>query len=197
MSGFLPTVGEKPPPLHSLVAWPPEALDTWMRRTQARLGVSGFGLPHLNIRAPFQTSLSAAELTAAFRDVLRDQTEFEVQIKGWKRLPNVLFLQCGAGGILRALHERALEVGPSSRAPYDGPDFVPHLTLALGVLPCAEDELWTAVQDLRPPVSSFTVQALSLTREERGEVQELHTFPLLPVGAPREPEFLPAGAEPS
>ena len=35
MSGFLPTVGEKPPPLHSLVAWPPEALDTWAARCRS------------------------------------------------------------------------------------------------------------------------------------------------------------------
>ena len=53
------------------------------------------------------------------------------------------------------------------------------LTLALGVLPWAEDLLWGQVQALTPPLERFTVQALSLTREERGEVQELHTFPLL------------------
>ena len=34
------------------------------------------------------------------------------------------------------------------------------------------------MQALTPPLERFTVQALTLTREERGEVQELHTFPL-------------------
>lgn len=41
--------------LYSVVAWPPEVLDTWLRRWQEHLGVRGFGVPHLNLRAPFTT----------------------------------------------------------------------------------------------------------------------------------------------
>lgn len=164
--------------LHSLVAWPPEVLDTWLRRTQERLGVRGFGLPHLNVRAPFRTPLGGPELVAAFRDVLRGQEAFEVRVKGWKRLPHVLFLECELSPTLARLHARALTVKPSSRAPHDGAAYTPHLTLGLGILPWAEDLLWDEVKGLTPPVDSFLVTALSLTREERGEVLELHTFPL-------------------
>lgn len=164
--------------LHSLVAWPPEVLDTWLRRTQERLGVRGFGLPHLNVRAPFRTPLGGPELVAAFREVLRGQEAFEVRVKGWKRLPHVLFLECELSPTLARLHARALTVGPSSRAPHDGAAYTPHLTLGLGILPWAEDLLWDEVKGLTPPVDSFLVTALSLTREERGEVLELHTFPL-------------------
>lgn len=178
---FLPDIPEAPRPLHSIVAWPPEVLDTWMIRQQERLNVRSFGLPHLNLRAPFQTPLSSAELVAAMREVLRDQQTFEVEIKGWKRLPNVIFLECELSPELMDLHRRVLSVGPSSVAQYDGDDYRPHLTLALGVLPWASDYLWQEVQLLRPPVSHFTAAAVSLTREERGEVQELHTYPL--VGA--------------
>ncbi|MFC4428005.1 2'-5' RNA ligase family protein [Deinococcus navajonensis] len=167
-----------PGPLHSVVAWPPEALDTWMRRTQEQLGVRGFGLPHLNLRAPFQTSLRSAELVAAFREALRGEAQFEVRIKGWKQLPHMIFLECDLDAPLHHLHRRVLEVGPSTRSPHDGEAYRPHFTLALGVLPWAEPLLWAQVQALKPPLASFTVQALSLTREERGEVQELHTFPL-------------------
>ncbi|WP_019586984.1 2'-5' RNA ligase family protein [Deinococcus apachensis] len=166
------------PPLYSLVAWPPEALDTWLRRTQERLNVRAFGVPHLNLRAPFQTDLRTTELVAAFREVLRGEGPFEVRVRGWKRVPHVIFLECELDAQLADLHARALRVGPSSRAPHDGEQYIPHLTLALGLLPWAEDEVWEQVRGLVPPVQAFTVNVLSLTREERGEVQELHTFPL-------------------
>jgi 2'-5' RNA ligase len=179
-----------------VVAWPPQALDTWMRRAQATLNVSGFGLPHLNLRAPFQTSLSSADLIAAFRDRLRGERALEVRIKGWKRLSGVIFLEFELSAALIELHLRLLEVGPSSRAPYDGADYRPHLTLALGILPWAEEQLWQAALALTPPLEHFTIEALSLTREQRGEVQELHTFPLLTP--PEEAVAVPqAGAAPS
>lgn len=177
-AGFLPSISEPPAPLHSIVAWPPEVLDTWMKRQQERLNVRGFGLPHLNLRAPFETPLRSKELIAAFRTELKDLPQFDVHIKGWKRLPGVIFLECQMNDTLRDLHTRLLAIGPSSRAPYDGPEYRPHLTLALGILPWAAEYLWDEVQQLTPPVGSFTVTALSLTRESRGEVQELHTFPL-------------------
>ncbi|MPY66159.1 2'-5' RNA ligase family protein [Deinococcus sp. SDU3-2] len=165
-------------PLYSLVAWPPEALDTWLRRTQERLGVRGFGAPHLNLRAPFQTDLSTGELVAAFREALRGTAPFEVPVRGWKRLPHMLFLECVRTPHLSDLHARALSVGPSTRAPHDGEGYTPHLTLGLGILPRVEDLIWAEVQKLTPPATSFGVEVLSLTREERGEVQEVHTFPL-------------------
>lgn len=165
-------------PLYSLVAWPPGALDTWLRRAQERLNVRAFGAPHLNLRAPFQTSLSAPELVAAFRQVLRGEPSFDVRVKGWKRLPHMIFLECEPDPHLTELHRRTLEVGPSTRASHDGDGHVPHLTLALGLLTWAEDEIWEAVQAIQPPVDRFHVNVLSLTREERGEVQEVHTFPL-------------------
>ena len=173
-------VPEAAGPLYSVVAWPPEALDTWMRRVQARLGVCGFGLPHLNLRAPFTTSLGGGALVAQLREVLRGQAPLELRVRGWKQVPGVIFLECERSAELLALHERLLAVGPSSRSPYDGAEYRPHLTLALGVLPWASAELWSEVQRETPPSGclTFTVEALSLTREERGEVQELHTFPL-------------------
>lgn len=166
------------PPLHSLVAWPPAELDGWLRRTQERLNVRAFGLPHLNLRAPFRTPLGSRELVSAFRHLLAETPPFEVRILGWKQLPHALMLECERAPELLALHRRALEGLPSSQAPYDGDAYMPHLTLALGILPWAEAHLWEEVRHLTPPISHFTVTALSLTREMRGEVQELHTFPL-------------------
>ncbi len=168
-------------PLYGLVAWPPEVLDTWMKSIQERLNVRAFGLPHINLRAPFQTSLSQPELLAAVREMLRQEPCFEVKIKGWKRVKGIIFLQCELDTKLSQLHCRALAIGPSSHAPYDGNLYQPHLTLALGILPWAEDIVWAEVISLISPISSFSVEAISLTLEHRGEVQELHTFPLVEV----------------
>lgn len=165
-------------PLTSVVAWPSEKLDTWLRKQQQSLGVSGFGAPHLNLRAPFQTTLSDEELVRALRQAIGEQRAFKVSIRGWKRLPGIIFLECHLSPELSALHRRLLEVGPSTRTPYDGEAYRPHLTLALGILPWASDQLWEQVQQLTPPVSEFEVTALSVTREKNGEVQEWHTLPL-------------------
>ena len=180
-SAFAPTPTEPSQPggpLHSVVAWPPEPLDTWLRRLQERLGVSGFGLPHLNLRAPFTTALPGTELVSALREALRDQQALDVEVRGWKRVPGIIFLECELSAELIDLHGRLLAVGPSSRSPYDGDEYRPHLTLALGVLPWASDALGAQVQAELPPLRRFRVEALSLTREMLGEVQELHTFPL-------------------
>lgn len=165
-------------PIYSVVAWPPGQIDTWLQRLQQELGVRGFGPPHLNLRAPFNTPLPSPELLGALRGVLRDQGAFDVQVQGWRRHPGVIFLACEPSPGLRDLHRRLLEIGPSSRSPYDGQAYQPHLTLALGILPWAADWLWEQVRDLRPPASSFRVEAVSLTHTERAEVQELHTYPL-------------------
>lgn len=201
MNAAVPPLDGSGGPLHSLVAWPPEALDTWLRRTQERLGVRAFGAPHLNLRAPFQTPLRGHELVAALRGVLAGQPAFEVRVLGFRHVPSVIFLECERSPELAELHRRVLDIGPSSRAPYDGADYRPHLTLALGVLPWAEEALRREVGALRAPLERFTVEALSLTREARGEVQELHTFPLLERGplAPGEAglaEPPPAGEVP-
>ncbi|GHF56411.1 2'-5' RNA ligase [Deinococcus metalli] len=191
MTAPLPTAIDRSRPLNSVVAWPPAVLDTWMRRLQQELGVSGFGAPHLNLRAPFQTPLDTPDLVAALRAALRHQPAFEVRLRGWKRLPGVIFLECEPDPPLLRAHDLLLSVGPSTRAAYDGAEYRPHLTLALGVLAWGADLLWDAVQGRTPPVSAFTVEALSLTRESRGEVQELHTFPLRGADAAAGP--FPAG----
>ena len=165
---------------YSLVAWPPARLSEWLGALQKELQVSSFGLPHINLRAPFQTELSRPELIARFRDVLEGAGTFEVTIKGFKRYKGVIFLECEASARMLYLHLSALSIGPSTRSPYDGEAYSPHLTLALGILPWAEEELWERVKALELPVKQFKVSALSLTVEEKGEVNELHTFPLAP-----------------
>lgn len=180
---------------YSLVAWPPPRLDGWLRKLQDSLGVSGFGVPHINIRAPFQTELSRRELIDHFREALSGADAFEVTIKGFKRYKSVIFLECETSARFLYLHLMALGVGPSTRSPYDGEAYAPHLTLALGVLPWAEDELWAQVTAAELPLTRFRVSALSLTIEEKGEFTELHTFPLREEPPQEPPLPLPAPAE--
>lgn len=163
---------------YGLVAWPSAKLGGWLRDLQAAHSVSGYGVPHLNLRAPFQTTLGRAELIEQSREALAGLEAFDVEIIGFKRYPSVVFLECRSTAPIMYAHLTALQIGPSSRSPYDGESYAPHLTVALGVLPWAEDEIWARLSAAELPVRSFTVEALSLTVEEQGEVLELHTFPL-------------------
>ncbi|WP_424949337.1 2'-5' RNA ligase family protein [Deinococcus sp.] len=167
-----------PGPLYGLVAWPSPQLDGWMRGEQERLGVRAYGEPHLNLRALFPITGTQDALVAALRDLLADVACFEVRLKGWRTFPGVVFLECERSPELDALHEQVLALKMAPPQPYDRKDYIPHLTLALGVLPWLQERLVPELETLRPPVSGFEVSALSLTREGGGEVREVHTFPL-------------------
>ncbi|WP_229775830.1 2'-5' RNA ligase family protein [Deinococcus ruber] len=179
----IPAVPESPPtvlprPLYGLVAWPCSTLDRWLRQQQQRLGVRAFGEPHLNLRAPFSAEPSEAALVDSLRSLLAQTQPFEVEVGGWRVFPGTVFLECHLSPELLALHDHVLTLPGAPPQPYDQKEYIPHLTLALGVLPWARDALNSELLQLTPPVSRFTVSALSLTREGGGEVREIHTFPL-------------------
>lgn len=169
-------------PLYGLVAWPSPELDGWLREQQLRLGVRAFGEPHLNLRAPFPILSSEEALVSALRAALCEVGGFEVRIAGWRTFPGVVFLECDLSPDLAALHDRALALPGAPQQPYDQKDYIPHLTLALGVLPWHQQALEAELAALRPPVERFEVSAISLTRESGGEVREVRTFPLRVTG---------------
>ena len=172
--------------LYGLVAWPSPDLDGWLRAQQRRLGVRAYGEPHLNLRAPFPALGTEAQLVSALRALLDRTPCFEVRLKGWRTFPGVVFLECERSPELDTLHEQvlALEVAPPQ--PYDQKAYIPHLTLALGVLPWGQEALEAELPLLRPPVGRFEVSALSLAREAGGEVHELRNFPLRPAPVGRQ-----------
>ncbi len=171
-------------PLYGLVAWPCAELDGWLRQQQQQLGVRAYGDPHLNLRAPFyiqQASTvqqSEETLMQALRALLAGVPSFEVQVRGWRTFPGIVFLECERSPELLALHDLVLALLAAPPQPYDKREYLPHLTLALGVLPWAWQALKAQLEGLSSPVPGFRVSALSLTRESGGEVRELHTFPL-------------------
>lgn len=178
MGGAAPSTEGRTDPLYGLVAWPSPELHSWMRRQQQRLGVRAYGEPHLNLRGLFGVQHREDTLIGALRTLLEGVRGFEVQVKGWRTFPGVVFLEFWRSPELDALHDRVLKLPGAPPQPHDQKDYIPHLTLALGVLPWAQPVLEAQLDTLHPPARSFTVSALSLTREAGGEVREVHTFPL-------------------
>lgn len=117
-------------------------------------------------------------LVQEIRALLSDVPSFEVRVRGWRTFPGIVFLECERSPDLLALHDLVLTLPAAPPQPYDQREYLPHLTLALGVLPWAWPQLETQLEGLNSPVPGFRVSALSLTRESGGEVRELHTFPL-------------------
>jgi hypothetical protein len=71
-------------------------------------------------------------------------------------------------------HERVLEVGGASLyAGLDQSDFVPHLTVALGLTDENRAGLIAAAQAKTIPRRAWTVSNLVLTRDEGGDLVEV------------------------
>ncbi len=165
--------------LYSVVAWPTAELGVWLRELQRRLGVSSYGEPHLNLRVPFEYTGDSKTLICEVRRVLADLPPFQVEFLRWRHFPHVFFMEYTLSEPLQDVHRRLIEVPGAPAGKYDGEDFIPHLSLAIGVCDWAEEKVWQHLEHLRPPQSRFEVRAASLTREAGGELQEIHTFPLI------------------
>ena len=164
--------------LYSMVAWPTAELGEWLTGLQRRLGVSSYGDPHLNLRVPFEYAGEPQTLICDVRRSLAGVPPFEVEFLRWRHFPHVVFLEYALSVPLRDLHQRLIQVPGAPAGSYDGEQFIPHLSLAIGLCDWAEEGVWRELELLRPPQGSFTVQAASLTRECGGELREVHTFPL-------------------
>ncbi|WP_420596787.1 2'-5' RNA ligase family protein [Deinococcus sp.] len=164
--------------LYSLVAWPTAELGRWLSDVQQRLGISSFGAPHLNLRVPFEYSGDAKTLICDVRQSLAGVPPFQVEFLRWRRFPHIIFLEYALSVPLHDLHQRLTQLPGAPAGSYDGEHFIPHVSLAIGVCDWAEEAVWQELEALRPPQGSFEVRAASLTREDGGELREVHTFPL-------------------
>lgn len=169
-------------PLYSIVAWPSAELGEWLAQLQRHFGVRSYGEAHLNLRAPFGYVGSEKELTAQVRSALDGVSAFEVKFLRWRRFPHVVFLEYALSDQLLDLHQRLLNLPGVPRGGYNGKDYIPHVSLAVGLCPWAEDSVWRRLQTAKLPQQTFEVTAASLTREVGGELREVHTFPLLQPG---------------
>lgn len=165
--------------LYGLLAWPPAPLADWLTARQRQLGLAAYGPPHLNIRTPFEWPGPQALLSAGVARALRGVPPFEVRLKGWRRFPHTIFMELSLDPALRLAHQHSLALDGVEAGPRDGGEYIPHLTLALGLLDWAEEGAWQAVQALEPPpLDRWTVDELALTLERPGTLQEVARFRL-------------------
>lgn len=164
--------------LYSLVAWPPSELAAWVRAVQRERGLAAFGAPHLSLRSPFEYRGDEAALLACCERIAANTEAFDVTCDELVRFPGMVFLNLRRTPELLAVHARALACLPAEATERDGEAFLPHVTLALGVCPWAEEDVWNGVKGLVPPVGGWTVRDVALTREHAGDVLELARYSL-------------------
>lgn len=167
--------------MYGVLVWPPERLRAFLEELQAAHGVRGFGPPHLNLRQPFEWPYEEEALFLRLKGILRGHAPFRLRLGRWGFFPQgVVYLRAYGGGAFRRLH-RALEALAPPLKELEGPSFIPHLTLALGL---SEEEAQLLVQKLPPPpVSSFTVREVALVKDEGEELWEVARFSLGSRGA--------------
>lgn len=178
-------------PLYSIAAWPTAELGEWLAQLQKRFEICSYGEPHLNLRVPFAYQGAEKELVSLVRTALEGTQAFEVEFLRWRRFPHVVFLEYALTEPLRNLHYKLLGLPGIATTSYDGENYIPHVSLAVGVCSWAEESVWESLQTIKLPQQKFEISAASLTREVGGELREVHTFPLLqPANSLTTPEAL-------
>jgi len=120
----------------------------WACHTAIRTGTTHCRLPpHISLKQPFRVPDTAAA-EHYMSDLARSIQPFEVRLTEVQVKPllhegadaGILLLAVAESEILRGLHERVnrelRERFGNTDAPYDGPDYVFHMTIVLGGQPC-------------------------------------------------------------
>ncbi|MGQ9511037.1 MAG: 2'-5' RNA ligase family protein [Thermaceae bacterium] len=166
--------------MYGALVWPPPPLADFLSELQKTHGVRGFGPPHLNLRQPFEWLYEEEVLFRALEGILRGHPPFRLRLGRWGVFPQgVVHLRAYGGKAFRLLHHALEPLAPPLKE-LEGPSFIPHFTLALGL---SEEEARGLVQKLPPPpISSFTVREVALVRDEGGELLEVARFSLRSPG---------------
>jgi len=89
----------------------------------------------------------------------------------------VVYLRAYGGGAFRRLYHALEPLAPPLKE-IEGPSYIPHLTLALGLSP---EEARALAESLPPPPRrSFLVREAALVRDEGEGLVEVARFPLGP-----------------
>jgi 2'-5' RNA ligase len=163
--------------VYGILVWPPEGLEGFLSGLQSRHRVKGFGRPHLNLRQPFEWEHSEESLKIAIEGVLRSHAPLRLKLGGWSSFEQgVVYLRAYGGRPFQKLY-RALEPLASPLREIEGPSYIPHLTLALGL---SKDQADTLAQALpKPPIGSFMLREVVLVKDTaEGELVEAGRFEL-------------------
>ncbi|AEV15844.1 Phosphoesterase HXTX [Thermus sp. CCB_US3_UF1] len=167
--------------MYGVLVWPPERLARFMEELQASHGVKGFGPPHLNLRQPFDWPYEEEALKIALKGILRGHPPFRLRLGGWGYFPQgVVYLRAYGGTPFRRLFHALEPLAPPLKE-IEGPSYLPHLTLALGL---GEAEAADLAQRLPPPPQrSFWVREVALVKDrEEEDLLEVARFPLASLG---------------
>ncbi len=165
--------------MYGVLVWPPEDLRVFLEGLQAQHGVKGFGPPHLNLRQPFEWPYQEEALRIAVAGILRGHAPFRVRLGSWGYFPQgVVYLRAYGGAPFARLYHALEPLAPPLKE-IEGPSYLPHLTLALGV---GEEEARRLLGLLPPPPrGSFLVKEAALVKsDEEGNLVEVARFPLGP-----------------
>ena len=149
--------------VYGILVWPPEGLEGFLAGLQARHQVRGFGRPHLNLRQPFEWEHGDESLKIAIEGILRSHAPFRLKLGGWASFEQgVVYLRAYGGIPFQKLY-RALEPLAAPLKEIEGPSYIPHLTLALGL---SKDQAVHLGQTLpKPPMGSFTLRQVVLVKD--------------------------------
>ncbi|MEZ0348598.1 MAG: 2'-5' RNA ligase family protein [Thermus sp.] len=164
--------------MYGVLVWPPPDLRAFLEGLQAHHGVRGFGPPHLNLRQPFDWPYEEEALKIALEGILRGHAPFRLRFGGWGYFPQgVVYLRAYGGTPFRRLYHALEPLAPPLKE-IEGPSYLPHITLALGL---SEAEAKTLAEGLPPPPRrSFWVKEVALVKDREGEdLVEVARFPLL------------------
>jgi len=162
--------------VYGILVWPPEELGEFLLKLQRQHRVGGFGPPHLNLRQPFEWEHGEESLRKAVQGILRSHAPFRLRLGGWASFPQgVVYLRAYGGTPFRKLHHALEPLAPPLKE-IEGPSYIPHLTLALGLTPEAAAELIQALPS--PPRKSFVLREAALVQDTaEGGLVEVARFP--------------------
>ncbi|APD09800.1 MULTISPECIES: 2'-5' RNA ligase family protein [Thermus] len=164
--------------MYGVLVWPPPDLRTFLEGLQAQHGVRGFGPPHLNLRQPFDWPYEEEALKIALEGILRGHAPFRLRLGGWGYFPQgVVYLRAYGGSAFQRLFHALEPLAPPLKE-IEGPSYLPHITLALG-LDEEKAQVLAATLPL-PPRRSFLVKEVALVKDQDGEdLVEVARFPLV------------------
>ncbi len=162
--------------MYGVLVWPPGPLRSFLEELQRFHGVRGFGPPHLNLRQPFEWPYEEEALYRGLEGILRGHPPFRLRLGRWGVFPHgVVYLRAYGGGAFRRLHHALEPLAPPLKE-LEGPSFIPHFTLALGL---PEEEAQALANRLPPPpIASFTVREVALVKDDGEGLWEVARFSL-------------------
>lgn len=88
-------------------------------------------LKAIEVRGDFPSKKEIREMLVKSSKILKSQFQFEIQLIGIGKFPNVIYTRCVSKEILE-LHKKLCSTGlPSNRPEFEGDDYIPHASMIM------------------------------------------------------------------